>query len=497
MREETFDAIVVGAGIGGLSAAITLAHAGRRVLVLEAYDAAGGKAGTCVLAGVEVDTGPSVLTLPEVFEQLIGSAGLEAGRELPLRRLTPSFRYLFADGVGLDLHHELGATLESVRASLGPAAADELARFLRYAQEIWQAAAPAFVFGPSPSFGNLLRGGFGALRALFRIDPLSSMQGAIERYVHSPHLRLVLSRYATYNGSDPRCAPATLNCIAHVELALGGYGVEGGIGALVRALERAARRLGVVFRFGTPVDQLCLHEDRVTGVRAAGRTFAAANVVVNADVAHMLRDLLPAEVRPALTAPGPASMSGYNAIYRVRRQKRAAHTVLFPPDYAAEFADIFDRDRPPLDPSVYVCAQEVCHGRRGWPEHEPLFVMANAPAEPEADARPDVLYETLAATVRARLARAGLVDADAELLWERTPRDLARRFPRSRGSIYGAASNDRSAAFRRPGNAVGGVQGLFLASGSAHPGGGLPLAAQSGRQAAAQLLAQREREGRP
>lgn len=495
MSEDGFDAVVVGAGIGGLSAAITLAHAGRRVLVLEAHEAAGGKAGTCVLAGVELDTGPSVLTLPEVFEQLIRSAGLDPAHELPLRRPTPSFRYLFADGVSLDLHHELAATLESVRASLGPVAADELAGFLRYAQDIWQAAAPAFVFGPSPSVANLLRGGFGALRALFRIDPLSSMRGAIERHVRSPHLRLVLSRYATYNGSDPRCAPATLNCIAHVELALGGYGVEGGIATLVCALERAARQLGVLFRFSTPVDQLCLRGDRVTGVRAAGRTFSAANVVVNADVAHMLRDLLPEEVRPAPPAPVSASMSGYNAIYRACRQPRAAHTVLFPADYAAEFADIFDHDRPPLDPSVYVCAQEVCHGRAGWPDHEPLFVMANAPAEPADGARADDVYAALAATVRARLAQTGLIDPHAELLWERTPRDLARRFPRSRGSIYGAASNDRGAAFRRPGNAVAGVQGLFLASGSAHPGGGLPLAAQSGRQAAAQLLAQRAQEG--
>jgi phytoene desaturase len=486
---EPFDAIVVGAGIGGLSAAITLAAAGRRVLVLEAHSRAGGKADVCELDGVEVDTGPSVLTLPEVFQQLIASAGLDPQRELGLRRLSPAFRYVYADGVSLDLHHRPDDTLKSVSSALGADAARELSQFMRYAEGIWSAAAPVFVFGPAPSVGGMLRGGLGTLGAVLRIDPLSNMRDAIARRVRSPHLRMLLERYATYNGSDMRRAPATLNCISHVELALGGFGVEGGIAALVRALERAARALGVVFRFGTRVQQVCMRGAQVCGVRVDDGTFEAPVVVMNADVAHVLRDLVPA--RPILTNPAlgiEPSMSGYNAIYRVRRRPRVPHTVLFPRDYAAEFADIFDRDTPPREPSVYVCAQEACHGRSGWAAHEALYVMANAPAEPHGGARPAAIWTELRAAVHARLLQAGLVEPDAELLWERTPTDLARRFPRSRGSIYGAASNGRSAAFQRPKNVVPGVRGLYLASGSAHPGGGLPLAAQSGRQAAAEAL---------
>jgi phytoene dehydrogenase-like protein len=151
---------------------------------------------------------------------------------------------------------------------------------------------------------------------------------------------------------------------------------------------------------------------------------------------------------------------------------------VFPEDYLQEFADLFDRDAPPADPTVYLCAQEACHGRAGWPDEEPVFVMANVPAGHDGDCA------ELREVVRARIARAGLAAAEDALVWERTPAGLAEAFPGSRGSLYGAASNSAFAAFRRPPNRVPGVAGLYLASGSAHPGGGMPLCARSGLAAA-------------
>lgn len=484
-----FDAIVVGAGAGGLSAAITLAADGRRVLVLEAGAGPGGKAGVARVGDVTFDTGPSVLTLPGVFQELIASAGLDPEAELPLRRADPSFRYLYPDGVRVDVHHELDDTLASVGAALGADAARELDGFMRYAAKIWDAAAPVFVFGPAPNVSGILGRGLAALSAVSKIDPFNDMRSAIEKRVRSPHLRMLLSRYATYNGSDVRQAPATLNCIAHVELALGGWGVQGGIGALVQALVRAAERLGVVFRYRSPVEELLLQGGAVRGVRTAAGTFGAPIVVMNADVAHVVKDLIPAGTRHGIRSSGTPSMSGYNLVLRARRQARAPHTVLFPRDYEAEFVDIFDRDRPPAEPTVYLCAQETCHGRQGWDEHEPLFVMANAPPEPADGQRPTEVWRGLRAAVMTRLRDAGLIDASDEVVWERTPGDLARQFPGSRGAIYGASSNGMTAAFQRPENVVAKVPGLFLASGSAHPGGGLPLAAQSGREAAKAAVA--------
>ena len=186
-------------------------------------------------------------------------------------------------------------------------------------------------------------------------------------------------------------------------------------------------------------------------------------------------------------------MSAWTAVARARRQPaRAAHTVFFPVRYEQEFEDIFDRHRMPSDPTVYCCAQEPAHGIRGWADEEPVFVMVNAPSAGRA-----VLPASFAEPIRRRLVDAEFFTERDGFVWERTPADLAQRFPESDGSLYGAASHGWSAAFRRPPNRVDGVAGLYLASGSAHPGGGVPLAIQSGREAARLALRDRLARERP
>jgi phytoene desaturase len=478
-------AIVVGAGFGGLSAAIGLAAHGWRVTVCERGAGAGGKAGVAVVDGVEVDTGPSVLTLPDAFDAVFQRAGTRLAEHVTLRAPDPAFRYVYPDGAVVDVRPRADDTVAGVARSLGADAARELSAFLLYARRVWDAAAPHFVLGPSPGFGALLAPG--ALAALLHIDPLRTMKGAIDAQVRSTHLRHLLYRYATYNGSDVRSAPATLNCIAHVELALGGFGVEGGIHALVRALLGVAERLGVELRYDAHVARIVTEDGRARGVELAdGTRLEADAVVANADAAHVVADLLPRGTRHGLPSPLAPSTSGWTGILRARRvasipgarPPRVAHTVIFPVDYAAEFADLFDRARPPEDPTVYLCAQEACHGRTGWPDAEPVFVMANAPAGHDGDCA------ELKERVRARLVATGLATDGDAFVWERTPAGLAEAFPGSRGSLYGAASNSAFAAFKRPPNRVPGVRGLYLASGSAHPGGGMPLCARSGLAAA-------------
>lgn len=488
-------ALVIGGGLGGLSAAIQLGAAGWSVTLLEAADQLGGKAGTVTLpGGVVADTGPSVLTLPSVLTPLLEAAGLQPGVDLVFRQPEPAFRYRFVDGTVVDLHHGMDETLASVAQALGDDAADEFRRFVAYTGQIWDAAAPRFIYGPAPDWRTVLSYGLGALFELRHIDPLRSMQRAIRAQVRSEHLRMIFARYATYNGSDVRRAPATLNCIAHVELALGGYGIEGGIHAMIEVLAEAARRVGVQVRCAAAVERVELDDrGRVRGVRLrSGEALSADVVVCNADAAW-LAEALPAGTRHGLggsTAVG--SMSGWNAILKARRRPdRPAHEVLFCADYDQEFGDIFDHDRPPEDPTIYLCAQERAHGRSGWADHEPLFIMVNAPVEPIDGARPAAIWEAVERTARERLRAHGLTDGDDAVVWRRTPADLAARFPGSLGGLYGAASNDPLAAFRRPPNRLRAVPGLYLATGSAHPGGGMPLALRSGQAAAEAIAADR------
>ena len=486
------EAHVVGSGLGGLAAAIELASRGWRVQVFEAAPTLGGKAGVAVLDGVEVDTGPSVLTMPDVLDAVFRAGGTTLADELEVRAPTPAFRYVWPGGDTFDVLHAREDTVASAARAFGAEAARELDAFLTYSQRIWDAAAPNFVLGPAPSVAGIARLGVRALGLVANIDSMRTMRAAIDGRVRHPRLRDVLSRYATYNGSDLRAAPATLNCIAHVELGLGGYGVRGGVYAIVRALVRVAERLGVVFHAGTPVTRVRVSGGRVVGVDTTSGPHNADVVVVNADVGALLDGLLEPGIRAGVAVEEPLSMSGWNGILRARRRvgesARVAHTVLFPARaYAEEFADIFDRDQPPTDPTVYVCAQEACHGRAGWPDDEPVFVMVNAPAEPRGGVRSADVWADVERIALDRLRAAGLADADDALVWRRTPAELAARFPGSRGALYGAASNAMFSAFRRPPNAVAKLPGLYLASGSAHPGGGMPLCLQSGRQAAAQI----------
>lgn len=482
--------LIVGAGVGGLAAALALAARGCAVRVVEAGPRPGGKAGTVEVDGVVIDTGPSVLTMPDVFARLFERAGFRMDEMVGLRRLDPGFRYRYADGAVVEVAHDPDDTLARVRTALGPSAEAELASFLRYSSRIWAAAAPHFVLGPAPTWAAMAGLALRHPLALTAVDPMRSMAAGIDRHVRDPHLRMLLRRYATYNGSDFRRAPATLNCIAHVELSLGGYGVQGGIHALVDAMVAAIESRGGVVECGVRVDRLLMDDGAVTGiVVAGGEQRRARAVVVNADVGWLREQALPSPARH-LPRPAAPSMSGWNGALRAtRRPDRLPHEVLFPADYAAEFADIFDRDRPPVAPTVYLCAQERCHGITGWRDAEPVFVMANAPAEPAAGPRPPEVWAVLEAAVEQRIRAAGLWGDDDAMVWRRTPTELAAAFPGSRGAIYGAASNDRFAAFKRPANRIRSLPGLYLASGSAHPGGGLPMVALSGLAAADSLAA--------
>ena len=481
--------VIIGAGFGGLTSALALRAAGHDVTVIERQDQVGGKAGQVEVEGVTFDTGPSLLTMPDVITTVEQVAGVAIWDRLTLRRLEPAFEYLWPDGTRLDVHHELDATLSNVRETFGASAAVELAGFHDYAKAIWQTSAPHFVYGDAPSVRGMVQKDLFTLLSMGKIDAQRSMESAIRKRVQNPYIRDVLMRYATYNGSDVRSAPATLNCIAHVELGRGGYGVVGGMYSVVRALYDAAVEQGVVFRLGEAVTGLQSHGRTVRGVTLeGGAEVSADSVVCNADVAHLYRRLLPGLSSRADALRADGSMSGYTFVMKAaHRSSRRPHTVLFGRRYMSEFEAIFDDGAVTDEPTIYVCDQALSHSREGWTDGVPLFVMINTPAVDHMRTQPD--WQSLRNDTIERMIRAGICDERAEVVWERTPQELAAQFPDSGGSIYGQSSNSILAAFRRPSNRVPEFDGLYLASGGAHPGGGVPLCILSGLAAARQIEA--------
>lgn len=481
------DCLVIGGGFGGLAAAIRLGAQGYSVRLIEKDRHLGGKAGVFIDGDFRSDTGPSVLTMLEEVHELLRFGKQEPDSYVEFIQGSPAFRYLYDDGTILDVHHSLDDTRQSIQSVLGNKALEEFNAFMHYARDIWNGSAPLFVQSPAPHWTDLCLLAIKQWSLIPKMDPLRSMKSGILRFVQNPYLIDLLLRYATYNGSDPRQAPATLNCIAHVELALGGYGVVGGIEALVDALTTIAKENNVDIELGCSASEVTRVKSKYQ-ITTNTDIFTSNAVIVNADASHLKESLLAKPLSKTIYIPKPYSMSGWTAIYEVLIETdtpRVGHTVLFPKQYAQEFIDIFDHNQCPTDPTIYICAQRSCHNRKPTANGtEALFVMINTPPENPDNPTTLQVWEQVEKRVRQKLQQRGLLPLNATLRWMRTPSDLAAQYPGSRGAIYGSSSNNRFAAFTRPSNKLSDIQGLFLASGSAHPGGGMPMAMISGKHAA-------------
>lgn len=483
--------LVIGGGLGGLAAAIHIAAAGLPVTLLEKNDQLGGKAGLVAEHGYTFDIGPSLMTMPWVARHLFESAGVCLDDEVTLLSLEPICRYRWDDGTVFDASQHLPTLLQAIERLDGRDVAGFL-RFLAYTRRIYEAVAGPFLLHPFDGLRDLITPAL--LRDSWKIDSLRTVDAAVRSFFHSPYLRQVFNRYATYNGSSPYRAPATFNIIPYVEHVEGGWYVKGGIYELVRALERLARRLGVVIHTGAAVAAIEERNGVACGVRLADGPFIpAAQVVCNADPQYAYTHLLSGHERTARRLRQlEVSCSGFVLLLGVDRvyQQLAHHNIFFANDYPREFAAIFDKGVPPPDPTIYVCASAVTDTAHAPPGHQNLFVLVNAPAgSPRvnwaAEAEP---YRNL---VVAKLERVGLAGLEGAIQYQRilTPADLATRYNAPGGAIYGLASNNPFSAFLRPPLRARGVKGLYFVGGGTHPGGGIPLVLLSGRAVAQRVLA--------
>ncbi len=476
--------VVVGGGVGGLAAAIRLAAAGHHVQLFERSDRLGGKLGGHAAAEFRWETGPSLLTLPAVFDDLLGLAGTSLAEACRPVRLARTCRYHFADGSTFATCDDPVATRAEVEA-LAPGSGPAWDRWATRSARVWDTAERTFFTGPIEDPRALL----GRMRSpldLVAIDPLPTLHQRAAATFSDPRLVQWACRYATYAGSDPWRVPATLGCIPHIEQAYGCWALLGGLATLAEALAGAAATLGVNLHTGTEVAALLTDapDGRLTGVRlASGEVVAADIVVAVVDAAHLYADLLPDRGGRRRVRAAGRSTSGLVRLLGAEGRTEALdhHTVLFSAGYRQEFVDMA-AGRPPADPTVYVCAADRTDPTAAPPGFESLFVRVNVPsADDPTAAWADGQADAYAERILAVLERRGL-DLRRRIVHREviTPAHLAARHRALGGAIYGTSSNGRRAAFTRPSNR-GRRPGLYLVGGSSHPGGGLPLVALSAR----------------
>ncbi len=486
---------VIGAGIGGLAAALDLAAHGLDVTVVERAATPGGKMREAALGDARLDVGPTVFTMRWVFEEIFADAGASLADHVTLRPAEILARHAWSARERLDLFADPDRSADAIGEFAGAAEARRYRAFCGHAARTFATFERSFIRAQRPSPLSLARGaGLRGIADLWRTQPFSTLWDALGAYFHDARLRQLFGRYATYCGSSPFLATATLMLVAHVEQQ-GVWLVEGGMYRIATALARLAAARGAEFRFGTTVDEVVATSGRVAGVRlATGERLDADAVVINANSAAAAGGLLGREasaaVPAALASARSLSAVTWALLARAEGFPLVRHTVFFGPDYPGEFDAILRRGQTPGSRRPSMSAPRTATPRTVPRLPGPSASSASSTRPPTGDTRPPTPAEIGQCEEGAfgALERCGLrLHRRPEMTAVTTSADFNRLFPGTGGALYGPASHGWAASFRRPGARTS-LPGLYLAGGSVHPGPGVPMAALSGRLAAASLL---------
>jgi phytoene desaturase len=467
--------LVIGAGLGGLAAAIRLARAGHAVEVWEKNAEPGGKLKALKIDGFTWGTGPSLLTMPHVLRELFAAAGERMEDHLDLVRLEPTCRYFWTNGTVID---------EDAAFWKQP----KVASFLDYARGIYELSGEAYLNRPPNEMWRAFTPrNLGKLRHLAKVATTRTLAAEVERRFTNPYLRQIFLRFATYNGSSPYLTPATFNLIPYVEAEFGGWYVVGGMSKISEALHALALRHGVAFCFNTTAT----HWNGKEATAHDGTRAKADFLICNGDVltarTTFLSGLTSASQQKALLKP-PLSSSGYILFLGVRDcdYQLAHHNIFFSDHYPYEFHEIHDRGISPTEPTIYIAMSSFTEPSQAPPGHDNYFVLVNAPARDPARSWTETEAQGYREIVLQRLERFGLVKLRERIVTERifTPTDFATRDLAYHGSLCGWASHSVRASLFRPPLQARGLGNVYFCGGTTHPGGGIPLVLLSGKMVA-------------
>jgi diapolycopene oxygenase len=471
------EVIIIGSGVAGLASAIRMAVRGYTVTVFEANAYFGGKLTEIMVGDYRFDAGPSLYTMPQYQEELFQLAGKNFQDYCPYVKLDPITHYFYEDGTRLWAHGESDAFAQEVEDKLGvPKTA--VATHLKKSAKIYDLTANIFLNQSLHKFQHykpwdLLRAGAN----LGSLDLFRSMHEANQQQLKEPKAVQLFDRFATYNGSNPYEAPATLNIIPHLEHNIGAFFPVNGMHAITKSMYQLAQELGVQFRFHEKVEEIILQQHRAVGVRTALGEYRSDIVISNMDVVPTYRKLLPNVKAPEKTLSQPRSSSALIFYWGVKKSfpQLHLHNIFFSQDYHKEFSVLFGKSTLPEDMTIYVnisskmLPSDAPEGCENW------FVMVNAPNDQgqDWDALIPAARKHILSKLERMLGESVEEHIEAEDILE--PRTIQSKTSSFLGALYGSSSNNKFAAFLRHANFSNTIKGLYFCGGSVHPGGGIPL----------------------
>jgi diapolycopene oxygenase len=494
---------VIGSGLGGLAAAVTLAARGYEVEVFEKNAWLGGKAAVLQEEGFRFDMGPTILIRPSVLRRVFAEADRRLEDYMTMTRLDPQWRCFFDDGLVLDLEDSLPAMAASLN-TLKPGMGEGLLAFQRLSEQLHTISNKFFFWRPVGSMKDTLdlKGAFSisVLRDVMKMRLGKTVASTIREFIPDARVAQMLDHYTQYVGSSPDASPAILCAIGHMQSEEGIWYPTGGTRAVPEALVKLGRELGVIFNTEIEVERLVIENKKITGLIAHGVTHDFDAVVSNEDAVRTYRELIGGEVAERFEQERSYEPACSGVVLYLGLNKRydhlAHHCFVFSRDPEDEFRHIYELGEPAPDPTCYLASTTRTDSATAPEGGDALYVLVHTPyLRPGQDWT--TIFPRYRQVILDKLKRtAGMPDLEERIVFERalTPQDIHERYKVLNGAIYGLSSHGRWTGAFKPSNLRRDPEGLFLAGGAAHPGPGMPMVLMSG-WIAADALDRRYRRG--
>jgi phytoene desaturase len=474
---------IIGAGIAGLACAIRLSAKGHYVEVFESNDYPGGKLSAFELNGFRFDAGPSLFTMPQYFEDLFLAAGRNFSDYCTYEKLPITTQYFYPDGSTFKAYSDKNLFLkEAARCwEMEPKKIDVV---LKNSANIYKLTSEIFMENslhkwPKYNLKLLAKAGLG----IGNLGLLSTMHEYNTKKLGNKKAIQYFDRFATYNGSNPYLAPATLNIIPHLEHGIGAFFPNGGMINLTNALFNLAKELGVQFRFKEKVEEIIIDKNKTQGLRTTKKEYSFDKIVSNMDVFYTYNILLKKEKKPLKTLNQERSSSalifywGINKIF----DNLHLHNIFFSDNYEEEFNFLFKEQKIGNDPTIYLNISSKYEKKDAPEGGENWFVMVNAPKNDGQNW--DAMIKECRKNIIIKLEKMLNTPIEPFIVTESIldPRSIESKTSSYKGALYGSSSNSKFSAFMRHKNFSSTIKNLYFCGGSVHPGGGIPLCLQSAK----------------